>query len=41
MSLIIKGMDIPKEAKSVTIEWWDKDDMQIRFDDIEAHEIVD
>ena len=41
MSLIIKGMDMPKEAKSVTIDWWDENDQQIRFDDIEANEIVE
>ena len=41
MNLIIKGLDMPKEASSVTIEWWDENDMQVRFDDIEAHEIVD
>ena len=41
MSILIKGLDMPKEALSVTIEWWDENDQQIRFDDIEANEIVD
>lgn len=41
MSILIKGMDIPKDATSVTIEWWDKNDMQVRFDEFDDRETND
>ena len=40
MSIIIKGMDMPKEATSITVEFWDKDDMPVEWADVETDRII-
>lgn len=40
MSIIINGLDMPKEAKSVLILWWDEEELQIRDDDVDVDRII-
>ena len=40
MGIYIKGLDMPKDATSITVDFWDKDDMPVGWADVETDRII-